>query len=629
MMTLRSLFIGVATSILACVLIPGAEAVKVKRIGRGEEQTLAPGGTTIDFEIPTAETLQTLQLLNLEERLGNNNIAIIAVLNGYHRAAPDLDLLAAEAELDFLRAQRLESPRRAWAAGWYLLAAARSYEYLVGALGAPLERSFDPRFLQMNDLYSRAVGAYLRFLKEEGGGVHEHERHTRFESFRILIEDGPDLLDPAAWDSMLISRDLRVKGLHNHYHRDGIGTTLVTARENPQQALLDRFFPPDGIINPATVMMRFESRRAASESSRRTATLSFLDPRRVSSIAVGRASVPLAGDFTTPYAYLLAQGEIRRLARAGLRETENIEALLGLYLMEPYDPDKIPIVMVHGIRSSAMAWMELTNDLIGDPEIRDSYQIWQYVYPTSLPYLSAAVLLRRSVEAVRQAFDPAGADPATSSMVIVAHSMGGLLAKTMVVDSGLELWNTTFRVPPDEINASSEDRDLMAEGLIFERKPYIDRIVFISTPHRGSSLAGSLVGHLGSSLMDLPKDYQDLLRRVVEANPDAVTPAMRKILERGRPTSIRSLAPDYPLLEAFAELPIDQRVPYHSIMGDRGGTDADRRGDGVVTYKSAHLDGSASELVVPSGHAAYAHPSAIAEIKRILKYHLKIKSQGL
>ncbi len=625
MMTLRSLLIGVVTPVLFFLLIPNAEAIKVKRIFRGEKQTLAPQETTFDFEIPTAETLQTLRLLNLDGRLGDNNIAVIAILNGYRRAAPDPQLVAAEAELYFLRAQRLESGFREQAAGWYLLAASRSYEYLVDALGTPSEIAFDLRIVQMNDLYSRAVGAYLRFLREKGGGVRDHERKTLTETFRVEIENGPELLDPTAWESMLVSRDLLVKGLRNYYRREGIGTTLVTVQDNPERQLVDQFYPPAGIINPATAVIRFESSRDAAESSLRSALLSFWDPREVRSIAVGQTSVPLAGDFTTPYAYLLAQGEIGHLAHDGMEETEDLEALLGLYLLEPYDPDKIPIVMVHGIRSSALAWMELTNDIHGDSEIRDSYQVWQYVYPTSLPYLSAAVLLRRSIEAARQALDPEGTDAATSSMVMVAHSMGGLLAKTMVVDTGLELWNTTFSVPPGELAAVTQDRELMAEGLIFGPKPYVSRVVFISTPHRGSALAGSLVGHLGSGLMALPDDYQDLLRRVAEANPGAVTPAMQRILEKGGPTSIRALAPDYPLLQVFAELPIDERVPYHSIMGDRGENDGKKRGDGVVPYESSHLEGAESELVVPSGHSAYAHPLAIAEIKRILKKHLAEK----
>jgi pimeloyl-ACP methyl ester carboxylesterase len=533
--------------------------------------------------------------------------------------------VAAEAELYFLRAQRLESGFREQAAGWYLLAASRSYEYLVDALGTPSEIAFDLRIVQMNDLYSRAVGAYLRFLREKGGGVRDHERKTLTETFRVEIENGPELLDPTAWESMLVSRDLLVKGLRNYYRREGIGTTLVTVQDNPERQLVDRFYPPAGIINPATAVIRFESSRDAAESSLRTALLSFWDPREVKSIAVGQTSVPLAGDFTTPYAYLLAQGEIGHLAHDGMEETEDLEALLGLYLLEPYDPDKIPIVMVHGIRSSALAWMELTNDIHGDSEIRDSYQVWQYVYPTSLPYLSAAVLLRRSIEAARQALDPEGTDAATSSMVMVAHSMGGLMAKTMVVDTGLELWNTTFDVPPGELAAVTQDRELMAEGLIFGPKPYVSRVVFISTPHRGSALAGSLVGHLGSGLMALPDDYQDLLRRVSEANPGAVTPAMQRILEKGGPTSIRALAPDYPLLQVFAEMPIDERVPYHSIMGDRGESDGKKRTDGVVPYESSHLEGAESELVVPSGHSAYAHPLAIAEIKRILKKNLAEK----
>jgi hypothetical protein len=100
---------------------------------------------------------------------------------------------------------------------------------------------------------------------------------------------------------------------------------------------------------------------------------------------------------------------------------------------------------------------------------------------------------------------------------------------------------------------------------------------------------------------------------------------MQRILEKGGPTSIRALAPDYPLLQVFAELPIDERVPYHSIMGDRGESDGNKRTDGVVPYESSHLEGAESELVVPSGHSAYAHPLAIAEIKRILKKHLAEK----
>jgi hypothetical protein len=42
----------------------------------------------------------------------------------------------------------------------------------------------------------------------------------------------------------------------------------------------------------------------------------------------------------------------------------------------------------------------------------------------------------------------------------------------------------------------------------------------------------------------------------------------------------------------------------------------------VVTYKSAQIDGVASELVVRSGHSVQANPHTVGEVRRILLLHL-------
>jgi len=100
-----------------------------------------------------------------------------------------------------------------------------------------------------------------------------------------------------------------------------------------------------------------------------------------------------------------------------------------------------------------------------------------------------------------------------------------------------------------------------------------------------------------------------------------LTPDVKEGLQKDL-TSIRGLSPQNPFIQALAGVAVDKGVPFHSIIGDRGLGDGEQGSDGVVPYKSAHLVGAESELIVPSDHAATAHPFTVLEVKRILKLHL-------
>jgi hypothetical protein len=208
-------------------------------------------------------------------------------------------------------------------------------------------------------------------------------------------------------------------------------------------------------------------------------------------------------------------------------------------------------------------------------------------------------------------------------MVLIAHSMGGLLAKSTIADTDTRLWDSVFLVPPEELHGSPWVIAQLHRMLVLRPKPYVHRVIFISVPHRGSEFADSTVGKLGSSLVRLPDELKGTMRHVVAENGDAVAPKMRKILERGGPTSIRALSPSHTLIREFAEVPLNPGIPFHTILGDRGMPDADPVSDGVVTYESAHLAGAASELVLPVGHNAYEAARARREIERILREHLE------
>jgi hypothetical protein len=90
------------------------------------------------------------------------------------------------------------------------------------------------------------------------------------------------------------------------------------------------------------------------------------------------------------------------------------------------------------------------------------------------------------------------------------------------------------------------------------------------------------------------------------------------------PNSVWGLKPSNPALPVVNSASIS--VPYHSIIGDRGKGDTPNSTDGVVAYWSSHLDGAKSELIVPGPHGSCELPQTIAELDRILRLNLGLRS---
>src|SRR5207247_3050927 len=170
----------------------------------------------------------------------------------------------------------------------------------------------------------------------------------------------------------------------------------------------------------------------------------------------------------------------------------------------PYAPNWIPTIMVHGMRATPLTCQQLTNELIGNPEIRRRYQIWHYLYPTGLPFLTSAANFRDDLDEVRRLVDPAGRDFATQNMVVIGHSMGGLLARTLVTDSGDALWDSTFAVPISEIPPDTEQLPQLRRGFYFAPKSYVKRVIFMAVPHRGSTSAVGPFSRFVAARVHLP-----------------------------------------------------------------------------------------------------------------------------
>jgi pimeloyl-ACP methyl ester carboxylesterase len=283
---------------------------------------------------------------------------------------------------------------------------------------------------------------------------------------------------------------------------------------------------------------------------------------------------------------------------------------------QPYDPNKIPLICVHGLMDSPATWVPMINMLRSDPEIRHRYQVWFYSYPSGYPYPYSAAIMREQLDAVNATYR------GHKKVVLIGHSMGGLISRTMLTDSGMTLWNAAFKEPPDQLKVSEKTRKLLTEALIFKHRSEVGRAIFISTPHRGSELATTWAGRIGSSLVKAPVT----LIGVANEARSMVTMDTSALHLKRVPNSIDTLAPNNRFVKTINTIPLTPGIPYDSIMGDRGkGGNKDHTPpvstDGIVPYWSSHLDGAQSELIVPSNHSAHQNPQAIQEVRRILKLH--------
>ena len=365
------------------------------------------------------------------------------------------------------------------------------------------------------------------------------------------------------------------------------------------------FLPAAGLAVPVTATLDFSASGSGTRPVR-AVTLALYDPTRHDTIQVGGTERPLAADFGAPLAYYPNPKLLGIMAM--LRGTDYYQRT-GLYLLDPYDPDRIPVVLVHGLLSVPQMWMPTITAIKSDPELRSRYQFWVFAYPTGNPITLSALKFRESLAQVYQLY------PKTKDLILIGHSMGGLVSRMQATTTGRVLWDRAFGADAGRLYASLPPDHLAKQALIFDANPRVRRIVFICVPHRGSNLATAWVGSIGVGLIRLPV-------RVVSGVGDAVVAPLRKTAGLKRlPTGINGLSPRSPVLRGLDTLAI--RAPYHSIIGDRGRGDTPNSSDGVVPYWSSHLAGADSELIVPGPHGAYKLPQTVAELKRILRLDLE------
>ena len=290
-----------------------------------------------------------------------------------------------------------------------------------------------------------------------------------------------------------------------------------------------------------------------------------------------------------------------------------------IYLIDPYDPKKIPLLLVHGLDSTPATFLKLVDSIRMDPDLSRRYQVWTFFYGSGTPVMLNALILRRELEKTVHAVDSHDHDFATRHIVVIGHSMGGIMAHTLVSSSGDKLWKALFTVPPQRLQGDRASVREFDQALRFRRNTRVVRVVFLATPHRGSLIADSWIGRRAQSMIRLPFELQTGLVNLAEENRQVATPEAQAFHRGLNFSAVHTLSPRDPVLPRLAELPIE--VPYHSIIGQHQSGPVQSSSDGVVSYTSSHLNGATSELVVRSGHGVANNVEAQAEVRRILRYN--------
>ncbi len=585
---------------------------------------------------PSDRTAQFLRVYDLTNDLYGDPKELLQKVQTVLEREPSAEKVYAAAELAYLKAKQAEVTNPKLALDLYGAAVLHAYLYLFDDRFRATRNPYDPEFRGACDLYNASLEGGLRII------IHEDE----------LAPDRTHTIQTAggSWDITCVVRggnwrkedfahfefvsDYEISGLRNHYQSYGLGVPLIAVRKAEQQKdepAAAKYYPP-GLSFPVTAFLRpipdGES-AAASHGVRHHGVLELYDPTTSSDIPVDNLHVPLESDITTPLAYFLSNPAMDRLATDGLLHPDRLlvgsgqGTLTGLYMIQPYEPGKIPVLLVHGLWSSPMTWMQMFNDLRSCPEIRDHYQFWFYLYPTAQPFWISAAWLRRDLAQARQILDPDRKEPALDQMVLIGHSMGGLVSRMQTIDSREDYWKIVSDKPFGELKAEDEARQRLRQCFFFQPNPSIRRVITIATPHRGSRFANQTTQWLAEKLISLPQMLVQGRQQVVRDNPGFFRDASMLEIEN----SIDSLSPKSPVFPVMLASYRAPWVKYHNIIGmlpDKGLTGWLLAGtDGVVSYDSAHVDGVESELVVPADHTTvHAHPLAVLEVKRILLLHL-------
>lgn len=607
-------------------------------------------------------TRLTLRSFDLEKLLKSDlNQALIEIQKQVDKE-PTPDLVFAVSELAFLEARRYELLEPKLAVQYYLISSMHAFGYLFDPRFQSRRNSYDPHFREACLFYNDSLEKILRLLGKTSGegslGIDLYPnrlfsvQRRMLSDFNISCQHFSDQWKHDSLEPLRFASDYEVKGLQNEFRQYGLGVPMLAKYKPGTQKTKTTKYTTPNLCFPVTVILRFMPPGTLDVNGHPLhAKIELYDPLTDIGTKIIHQHVPLESDLTTPIAYSISDPRIASINTFGLVRSDLLtkpipevlgqktsadwsdedeeewqrRSIQGLYMMQPHKEGKIPVIFIHGLWSSPMAWMEMFNALRGEPELRARYEFYFYFYPSGQPFWISAAQLRKDLEEFRTTFDSDKKDHNFDNMILVGHSMGGLISHLQTLDSGEEFWNLVSSHTPDTVfNGKSEEtkREIL-DWFFFKANPSITRVISIATPHQGSRASNDLTQWFGKKIIKLPENVLESIGLTKE-NKDLLNgDSLLKVK-----TSIESLSPEQPVFGAMQKQRQYSMTRYHNIVGEIEQTNALSRmlppSDGVVAVESAKLKQYDSQITVQCEHTViHSHPKTILEVRRILFEHLR------
>jgi pimeloyl-ACP methyl ester carboxylesterase len=529
-----------------------------------------------------------------------------------------------------------------------------AYAYLFYSARDPKTRLFDNRQVQVRDFYNTAVISLAQIESEisRNGYIYDIPPELEHGNFHVqyFIRQNNQLKSLNAdaipqSTEIIAASELNFRGLRSINRRDGFGADFVAilpeSVENPQQEtnsyrLNDKNqnpsngqIPAGSNIHPARylpVTLTAIPRGNNIEEILNSKDIEFraYNPYDFDTTTINQTEYPLSANFSAPYGLWLARTDLAAAAYLGLIAQESRLVAPHLYMLEPYNPNKRVIIMVHGLASSPEAWISLTHDVLGDPVLREHYQVWQVFYSTNMPILESRYQIHALIENTFNKVDPNHKNTASQHSVLIGHSMGAVISRLLM--SNDNFLNNALA------DFNRKDRDKLLKLPVVQGRfkmqalPEVGRMVLISGPLRGTEYADRWFTRAIRKVIRLPQSFaESVVNGIKDANLDEkLIKSIHKITLANVQNGPSDLSKKSEFMHMTGNANIIANLPYHSIMGNlNGDVPLAETSDGIVPYNSAHLAGAVSEKVIKGGHSIQETPEAVLELRRILRLHLE------
>lgn len=510
-----------------------------------------------------------------------------------------------------------------------------SYAYLFKTQRAPQDRIFDNRQVQIRDFYNLAI-SHLIHVYSERHQAKEGSRKIQVGNsiYTVDFENYPEIKDQP-FEKLMSTYNMNFSGLRSITRRDGFGSEFVVVLPEEKRITPNKKYIVDPLnfkyaegSNPNIHSARYLATTITAVPKSATSIdqiingpefqLKLHDPYKHEKVTVAGKQYALAANFSAPYGLWLAENNLGRAAYLVLIDRDDNLIMPHLYMLEPYNPKKKVIVLIHGLASSPEAWIRLTNDIMGDPVLRENFQVWQVFYSTNMPILESRFQINALVQ---QGFARvANNAPAKKDAVLVGHSMGGVIARLMV--SQADITQDAFKLVQNTRIAQFKDNPLFKARLQMQPIPNLTRAIFLATPHRGTEYADRWHTKLARKIIRIPGAFLGAFADTLQGEiglKDFVKELGHDLIQNGP----SDLSENSKFTALTKDIQPSKNIKFHSIIGNTVDTqDTKLMSDDIVSYESAYLEGAVSSKVIKGGHSIQETPEAVLELRRILRLHL-------